>query len=508
MSDNKKTIFLLLICVIIGFLLRASFLNSKSLWYDEAVSLSIAGAPDIAGVISLCKKAIHPPLYHLLLHFVNFSNYDFIIPRLINIIISLAAILIGFVIGKNLKDNRTGIFIAAAASLSPFAVHYSIELRMYALFWLLSSLQFLFVLRYIKEMKKIDGVFFAISSALALMTHYYAIFPTIGFFAFLFVELLLQKDVRQIKRAAFIPALTFLIFLLWLTTFIEHGRLNSLSGALSLKSGFSVSRFREYFLDFFLGIIPSGVISLFILSSKINTFEILAFIIIAAVLLIRGLFYLKDTPSKAVSNNFRMLLLILLIPLFLTAIHIWLHGRFYSRYLIAYLPAVFFWISEGAAAIKNKHARAALTLIFFSFLFASSVMTAKSDVRDVTLPAVKYICENIPRDYKIIYTNSWSFLPMKHYLTDYPNQFIAEERADMVEKNIVDPNEIIRNSEIINTDKILLIVSEWNFDKKSKAGDFFIEQNLNDWVCVKQTDFGRGLKWIKMYYYEKMKLPR
>ena len=73
-------------------------------------------------------------------------------------------------------SERAALIAALLVTLAPLLVWYSQEARAYALFALLATLGFLFFVRALRYGRRIDLALWSLCSALALATHYFALF--------------------------------------------------------------------------------------------------------------------------------------------------------------------------------------------------------------------------------------------------------------------------------------------------------------------------------------------
>ncbi len=78
---------------------------------------------------------------------------------------------------RNSGTNWVGVVAAALVATNPMLVWYSQEARAYALFALLTSVALLYFVRALDGGRRRDFVRWGIASALALATHYFAVFP-------------------------------------------------------------------------------------------------------------------------------------------------------------------------------------------------------------------------------------------------------------------------------------------------------------------------------------------
>jgi hypothetical protein len=112
--------------------LRLFRLDAQSLWYDEGISAHqlTRSFPEIIRASSLDT---HPPLYYLLLKLWGETiGADESGLRSLSAVWGVAAVLLTFLIGRKLFGTLVGAIAALLLAVSPLAVYYSQEVRMYA----------------------------------------------------------------------------------------------------------------------------------------------------------------------------------------------------------------------------------------------------------------------------------------------------------------------------------------------------------------------------------------
>jgi hypothetical protein len=97
------------------------------------------------------------------------------------------------------STRRAALVCAALVAVNPLFVWYSQEARAYGLFVLMAALAMLCFLRALREPTRARMAAFALTGALALLTHYFAVFLLIGMVPWLLWE-------RRTRRAA-LPAI-------------------------------------------------------------------------------------------------------------------------------------------------------------------------------------------------------------------------------------------------------------------------------------------------------------
>lgn len=159
-NDNKEEMicffrrnYILLLVLCMGLALRLFDLTRKSLWWDEACSLSFAGYSwqDVFSHRYMAK----PAYFFLLKPWVAlFGNSEFS-ARFLAVIFGVLSILLIYKVAKELFDRETGLLSALFLSLSPYHIYFSQQVRNYTLFLLLGLLSMLIFIKILKKEKLI-----------------------------------------------------------------------------------------------------------------------------------------------------------------------------------------------------------------------------------------------------------------------------------------------------------------------------------------------------------------
>jgi len=131
--------FLLLAILLLASLLRFYRLDAQSFWNDEGNSARIAERP-LDLILEGAAGDIHPPGYYLLLHYWRalFGQSELAL-RSLSVVAGLALVLFTYLLGRDLFGEAAGLMAAFLGAISPFAIYYSQEARMYALLAALSA---------------------------------------------------------------------------------------------------------------------------------------------------------------------------------------------------------------------------------------------------------------------------------------------------------------------------------------------------------------------------------
>jgi hypothetical protein len=176
----------------VGLLLRLHDIGRESLWLDEAGRVAIALLPLDRIAAGVAVLELSPPLYHYLLAawvrlfgsgelaaWVRLFGSGEGAVRALSAVLVVPSVALAWSLGGAVGGMPLAAGLAVAVAVSPFAVHYGQEAAMYALLLPLA----------LATMRAAVGVLvgdrgarprwlacYGISGALALATHYYALF--------------------------------------------------------------------------------------------------------------------------------------------------------------------------------------------------------------------------------------------------------------------------------------------------------------------------------------------
>ncbi|MGH7792984.1 MAG: glycosyltransferase family 39 protein, partial [Thermodesulfobacteriota bacterium] len=197
----------------LGLFLRVYDLSDESVWYDEAFSIELANS-SISGVINGSAQDIHPPLYHILLHYwINLFGDSEFSTRFMSVVFGVFAIFMIYKVGSLILDEEAGILSALLLALSSFHIYYSQEARMYSLMALLTLLSMYFFLKILRNRNVIDVVGYVLSSTFLIYTHYFGLFIILAQNIYIFTLFLLKEDDYKQTFKRWVPLQLILIAL-------------------------------------------------------------------------------------------------------------------------------------------------------------------------------------------------------------------------------------------------------------------------------------------------------
>jgi uncharacterized membrane protein len=191
---------------LLAAVLRFATLGEQSFWYDEAFTpVHVLHSGLGATLHSVVHTENTPPLWYLVAWVdVRIFGDGAIALRFPSALAGVATVPVVWAIcerlgGGSAVGRRAALFAAAIVAVDPLFVWYSQEARAYGLFVLLGALAILGFVRALEAPTRGRLVAFALAGALALLTHYFAIFLLVPMAVWLLLD-------ARLRRAA-LPAL-------------------------------------------------------------------------------------------------------------------------------------------------------------------------------------------------------------------------------------------------------------------------------------------------------------
>ncbi len=164
-----------------GALLRFTTLDLQSFWDDEAVTVGGVLAPSLWTTLGhVPSSEASPPLYYVIAWaWTRVFGHGEVGIRSLSALLGTATIPVAWWAGRRLVAPWVGLAVAALVAFSPEMVWYSQEARGYALLVLLcaASLGFMAEALHTRETRMLR--WWALTSALAIATHYFGAFVAI-----------------------------------------------------------------------------------------------------------------------------------------------------------------------------------------------------------------------------------------------------------------------------------------------------------------------------------------
>ncbi|MEN9935270.1 MAG: hypothetical protein RLZZ387_1849 [Chloroflexota bacterium] len=172
----KRRIFLLPVAIfLLALALRLFAIDRQSLWYDEGLTVALAQrAP--AQILRDAAADVHPPLYYWALHlWIGLLDTSEAAARSLSALSGAAAAALTAILGRRWFGSAAAIVSGVAAAVSPLAVHYGQEARMYAMAALLAALLWLALDLWRETGRARWLALYALAALAALFTHYFMV---------------------------------------------------------------------------------------------------------------------------------------------------------------------------------------------------------------------------------------------------------------------------------------------------------------------------------------------
>ncbi len=411
---TKVILFLFVLSSVLTYAVMS--LTGQSIRLDESQSVWVAVKP-IGELVEFVAEDVHVPLYFIMLHFwtVFFGTSTTAI-RALSFVFYILTLPFLYSLVKNLSDKRVAVATVALFSLSPFVIWYSFEARMYTLLTLITTINHMFYLKFLKTSGSEGKLGYVISAILGTYTHYFFFFVLAGQFLYLLFRtswVMFRKDetlhpastsekykFKKNLKVYIGMAISVLVFFMPWATYVY-----SLEGASSTQP--LIPNPTEYnviqtFIYFLFGHqsphIQGLLVSLWPLSA------ILLFLVFA-----KG-----DKIKVAYLDYFVVLTFVPLIMIFTIS---FIRPIFLARYLIFITPSLFLLLS--LALLKRtggffSSSIPALLTIMFMFLInqtASSTNPAKENYLGVAL----FLNEKVTPSDVVAVSAPFTIYPIEYY---------------------------------------------------------------------------------------------
>ena len=362
-SQKRLRIYLSLI-LMLGAILRLLSLGKQSFWYDEVYS-AILAAKDLGTVVTHFGQT--PTLYHILLHFWLYLGHSDIMIRLLSVVFGVMTLWVIYLVGKTLFDSRHGLLCAFLMAISPLHVWYSQEARMYSLLTLLSVASVLFFLRFLQRQRGWPGFWWAVTSVLAIYTHYYAGFMLVGQVVYFF--LFWSRHRSHINRFALaLGAVALMVLPIFYLLFCK-GRYTVVCTEGAGGNPVQLFSFPYTFFAFSLGFSYGPSVAELHRSTTLATVQPYLAEILPALLLFTAIFVVGLRSLWQKRDRLAFLLLYLFVPIggaYLVSM-VWPQISYNVRYVSQALPAYGFVLTRALLVSRRKIIRWALIACLLIF---------------------------------------------------------------------------------------------------------------------------------------------
>jgi len=414
--------FLLLL---LAFGLRMIGLQTRPLWYDEAIAVfhaSLSPSRLVYGTVTPVEGAgaanVHPLLYFLLLHgWMGLAGRSPLAVRFLSVGLGVVTVALLWRLAARCFDRRVGLAVGFLAAVNPFHVAYSQETRMYALLGLAAVAAAWGLLRALEEgpggrsppVRWGWWAFYAVAAALTLYAH------NLGAFVLLALNLLVvtrRRWWRSLPALALADLAALALFGPWLV------------GVLPGQLGFVG---RGYWLE------PPGADELVrALMLPVFTFYEPAPLWLMGLEMFVGLLLLTLLVLQAWRTRARAgwFLLLCWSPLLgMSFLSLLWKPVYLERALVP--SALFYLVALGWLVVRGRLPRP-LRLGLVVLVVAVTAWSLLTHYTYVGFPrppfpeAAAYLRSRVEPADAVVHTNKLTYLPMHYYDPGLPGEFLAD----------------------------------------------------------------------------------
>jgi 4-amino-4-deoxy-L-arabinose transferase-like glycosyltransferase len=162
----------------LGAAMRFASIDVQSFHHDEVITAARIIPGSFTDMLEAVKRSeSNPPLYYVLAWgWAKAFGTDEVGLRSLTALFGAATVPLAYCIGAELASRRAGLIAAALVAVSPMLIWYSQEARSYAILVFFCAASLLFFARALRTRSGRDLALWALSSALALCSHYFAVF--------------------------------------------------------------------------------------------------------------------------------------------------------------------------------------------------------------------------------------------------------------------------------------------------------------------------------------------
>ena len=164
--------WMLLAILLLGTSLAFCQLAAEGLWADEIITATYVQEPSFAAVLEKSVGFNDRPLHLAIVYLLAFAGQSEFWLRFPSAFCGVLSLAVTYQIGRFLFGRREGLLAALLLAMAPLQLHYSQEVRSYALLLCLSLFSLYFLLRAWRSGYWVWWLGFVAASVLNLYTHY------------------------------------------------------------------------------------------------------------------------------------------------------------------------------------------------------------------------------------------------------------------------------------------------------------------------------------------------
>ncbi|MFL5901536.1 MAG: glycosyltransferase family 39 protein [Solirubrobacterales bacterium] len=164
--------------IALGAAVRFATLGLQSYHHDEVITVARVIPGSFTDMLRQVKGSeSNPPLYYVLAWgWAKGFGTGEVTMRSLSALFGVATIPLAYCVGRELSSRRAGLIAATLVAVNPMLIWYSQEARSYPLLVFFGAASLLFFVRALRTREGRDLALWALASALALCSHYFAVF--------------------------------------------------------------------------------------------------------------------------------------------------------------------------------------------------------------------------------------------------------------------------------------------------------------------------------------------
>jgi mannosyltransferase len=398
--------------LVIGLVLRCFAISTRGIWYDDAFSIFLAER-SVIDIVNGTAADTMPPLYYYLLHAWLVIGNSITWIRLLNVTLSLAILVLLYLMGKALGGHMAGLAAAFLGAVSPLQIYHAQEVRMYILLALTQLSYAWFFLRILQaQMEGVSArwawVGLLLSGTAAMYSHNLAVFglavPTI--------YLIIQRRWRLLGRVLLAQALIGVLALPWLL--LIPGQIDKIQQAFWTPRPGLVEILQALIL--FHGNMPLPAIWM-------------GLVLFLSLVILIILMLESRRWRQAITERGLLLSWILLPPVLMFAVSYIMRPVFVPR---GFIVSTLIYLVLAGVVIAKSWKNGAGKLLMGAFTAAALISLPyqyqyNEFPRSPFQQAGAFLEQSVEPDARIIHDNKLSYFPMAYYQPDLAQVFLADE---------------------------------------------------------------------------------
>jgi len=416
LSQIKKSTWIIIAILFLAGIVRIINISKESYWVDEILTVR-QGQATLSTLSLYLKGEMHMPLYiYLSWAWIHaFGTLEFA-TRIFSAIFGVLCVYIIYLIGKKMFNERIGVYAALLLTLSPIAIYYSQEARLYSMFMFIVLLSFYMFIKYLEKGERKYLIWYIIINILMLYTDIFA-FVVLGIHA-LYILIRNRNRLKEIFVALTISVLSLIPMIM--TIILQYSNFDK-----SDKSW----------------LLPSfGKIILMLIHYCGNIMLFITFLIISIIGIVIYTRHVKNQSNKKnIINNLTLLIIWAIIPIITVLILVVIQPLFNERYLLFTLPAYILIIAFVISQFKIKYQNILLILILILSTCAL-VIQYQTTNKDNWRGTAQFLKDNVKEGDYLLITPYYHQESLTYYYNPQCFKEIFMEHCNFVTKNIITIN--------------------------------------------------------------------